>query len=594
MLQFLTFDPMIPNSGNPIRRRSARSAMIMVLTLLTTAPAVQAQPRAEDNTTPTWNEAIAAFTALASEHPERASMAPFGKSDVGRPLHLFTMGPDSAGLHILVNNAIHPGEPCGVNASIEWATALLENPEGLPEDVRIGIVPMYNVGGGLRRNCCTRANQNGPEEYGFRGNARNLDLNRDFIKCDSRNALSFNAMFTDFAPDIFVDTHTSNGADYQPAITLISTQPDKLGGKLGTWMEQEFDPLLYSGMSDAGHDMIPYVNSLGTTPDDKGICDFLETPRYSTGYGALHHAIGYTTEAHMLKSFPERVAATRAFLDVLLHQAIPKAADIRRLRNEQHAAFVALDETPVSWSLDTTAIDHIEFPGYEARFEWSSITGEKRLRYDHEAPFSRSIPRLHTYTGDRMTRVPGAFIVPQAWRHVIERLEANRVRYHRIPKDTTWVVETAHIIRHKASSRPYEGHHYRTVEEVERRMESVSLYQGDLVIPVDQPAARYLVETLSPEGVDAFMAWNFFDSALQQKEYFSSYVFEETAVQLLESDPELKEAFEEAKSSASQDAPWSARRQLDWIYRHSPHFEQTPSRYPVFFIPKGKAIPFHE
>ena len=171
--------------------------------------------------TPTWAEAIAAYEQLHQDHPDATEFVEFGLSDVGRPLHLFTMGPSDAPLRILVNNAIHPGEPCGVNASLMWATDLLQ-PGRLPEGVHIGIVPLYNVGGGLRRNCCTRANQNGPEEYGFRGNARNLDLNRDFIKCDSRNALSFNAMFTDFDPDLFADTHTSNGADYQATMTLIA------------------------------------------------------------------------------------------------------------------------------------------------------------------------------------------------------------------------------------------------------------------------------------------------------------------------------------------------------------------------------------
>ena len=89
-------------------------------------------------------------------------MAPFGTADVGRPLHLFTMGKkEGAQLTLLVNNAIHPGEPRGVNASIAWATDLLDGGT-LPDGVHIAIVPMYNVGGGLRRNCCTRATPERP------------------------------------------------------------------------------------------------------------------------------------------------------------------------------------------------------------------------------------------------------------------------------------------------------------------------------------------------------------------------------------------------------------------------------------------------
>ena len=90
-------------------------------------------------------------------------------------------------------------------------------------------IPQYNVGGASRRNCCTRANQDGPEGYGFRGNAANLDLNRDFIKMDSRNAEAFVALFRAMDPDVFVDTHTSNGADYPYTMTLITTQEDKAG-----------------------------------------------------------------------------------------------------------------------------------------------------------------------------------------------------------------------------------------------------------------------------------------------------------------------------------------------------------------------------
>jgi len=590
MLQFLTFGPMNQISGDPIRLRHVLLGWTCVLSLTGILPSnLLAQSTSGPNSTPEWHQAVAAFQALASEHENLTTFQVFGTSDVGRPLHLFTIGSPTSDLRILINNAIHPGEPCGVNASIAWATELLENPEQMPDNTCIAIVPMYNVGGGLRRNCCTRANQLGPEEYGFRGNARNLDLNRDFIKCDSRNALAFNEMFVRFDPDIFVDTHTSNGADYQPALTLITTQPDKLGGPLAAWLENDFAPQLYARMAKRGERMIPYVNSIESTPDG-GIVDFLETPRYSTGYGALHHAIGFTTEAHMLKPFSQRVSATLEFLRVLLETAAEEGGHIRNLRQQQRAAFLSSALAPVAWEADTTAIDSLSFPGYTARYEWSNVTGSRRLRYDREAPYEKAIPYLHTFQPTRFAPIPEAFVVPQAWRHVVERLDANGVQYGRVPEDTTMVLEVTTILAHSASPRPYEGHHYRTVEKVQRSMEPVRLYKGDLIIPMNQSAARYLVETLSPEGVDAFMAWNFFDSALQQKEYFSAYVFEETAEAMLREDADLNAKFEEEK--AQKGAAWSSRAQLDWLYKRSPHYEGTASRYPVFSIPKGQPVPF--
>ncbi|RPG80910.1 MAG: hypothetical protein CBC74_005320 [Crocinitomicaceae bacterium TMED114] len=564
-------------------------------TILLSALALAWSPRLWSQnlgTTPTWAEAVAAYQSLRDRFPDQTHLREFGTSDVGRPLHVFSMGAEEdATLTLLVNNAIHPGEPCGVNACLDWATDMLQQGT-LPSGVHIAIIPMYNIGGGLRRNCCTRANQNGPESYGFRGNARNLDLNRDFIKCDSRNALAFNALFAELSPDLFVDTHTSNGADYPATLTLIASQPDKLGGVLGPWLENTLLPELYRDMEAQGEAMTPYVHTLGSTPDD-GIQDFLETPRYSTGYGALHHTIGFTTEAHMLKPFDDRVNATRLFLDVVLEAGIRHAAALRTLRNEQDALFRSAEHIDVAWTLDTASVDSLQFSGYAARYEWSPLTGKRRLRYDRDSTWTRNIRHLHRYAGTRSASVPPAFIVPQAWRHVLDRLTANGVEMTDVPRDTTLQLDVTHILQHSAGSRPYEGHHYRNIDAVEVRREDVQLFAGDKVISLDQPAARYLMETLSPQAVDAFAAWNFFDSALQQKEYFSAYVFEENAQDMIEEDAQLKREWEALRSQKKQEgSPMGHRAQLDLLYKASPHFEGTSDRYPVYAWPKGQPLPF--
>ena len=89
------------------------------------------------------------------------------------------------------------------------------------------------------------------------------------------------------------------------------------------------------------------------------------------------------------------------------------------------------------------------------------------------------------------------------------------------------------------------------------------------------------------------MAWNFFDSALQQKEYFSAYVFEETAAELLEQNPEWGRALEEEKQRLlSSGSNMGARQQLDFIYQKSDLAEGTSDRHPIFTIPAGTPIPF--
>lgn len=552
----------------------------------------------DDNRTPTWEQTIAVFESLANAS-DHAHLIEVGKSDVGRPVHAFVLTSstndfsdlkglrsireDSAEkLGLLINNAIHPGEPCGVDASVAWIRGLLADNEGLQAvlaTMDIAVIPMYNVGGALNRNCCTRTNQDGPEEYGFRGNARNLDLNRDFIKMDSRNAYAFVNLFHSFSPDVFIDTHTTNGADYPYEMTLISTQPDKAGPVLGAFIREKMEPALYAAMANRGVMTSPYVYSKGETPKD-GIIGFLETPRYSTGYAVLFGCIGFTAEAHMLKPFPVRVKATKAFIESAVEFMISNTADLKATRLAEAARWKRIQSAPVRWE-GTQRWSPLPFEGFESRKEISPVTGELRLKYDRTRRWNQEIRFYNHYAPAFETVVPAYWVIPQAWRHVVKRLQRNGVEMEALENDTTMLLRTGDIQGFKSTSRPYEGHHMNALDSVVWSVTPVRLFAGDWVVSSDQPNLRYLCEVLAPHGHDSFFTWNFFDSAMQQKEHFSGYVFEETAAELLATDPLLRASFEQAKAR-DQELREDARAQLNWLYRASPHYEGTANRYPVF------------
>lgn len=560
------------------------------------------------NQTPTWEEAVSWAEALA-DSDGRCTIHEVGVSDVGRPIHALVLTSeeakheapglegvqarlakqDPAKVTVLVNNAIHPGEPCGVNASLALAAEWMALPDGPNHPLRSTnwvIIPQYNVGGASRRNCCTRANQNGPESYGFRGNGANLDLNRDFIKMDSRNAEAFVALFHTVDPDVFVDTHTSNGADYPYTMTLITTQPDKAGPVVGPFLRDVMEPALFEGMENAGWPTVPYVYSRGETPDD-GIVGFLETPRYSTGYTTLFGTLGFTTEAHMLKPFPDRVKATHAFLEVLATWLVGHGAEVKKVRSMEQSRLAETQTLPVRWTLSQQS-DSILFTGYTSRREWSAVTKGTRLRYDRESTWTQTIPWANRYHASHEMEVPEAWVVPQAWRHVVERLQRNGVRMTALQNDTVMVLDVTHVERFTSSPSPYEGHHPVSVDSVSTSTVPVQLHRGDWVIPSNQRAKRYLSEVLSPWGHDAFLVWNFFDAALQRKEYYSGYVFEDTAEELLKHDDALRMRFEAAQQSHPEweENPSAALR---WVYEQSPHNEGTANRYPVYEIPSGRS-----
>lgn len=570
------------------------------------------------NRTPTYEEAVAWSEMLAASDA-RCTYHKVGIGDVGRPIYalVLTAEPapstgslngtgeetelvgvaerlerDGRGTRVLVNNAIHPGEPCGVNASLAWAAQVLSEQDGPDHPLRTAswvIVPQYNVGGASRRNCCTRANQNGPEAYGFRGNAANLDLNRDFVKMDSQNAVAFVDLFHAVQPDVFVDTHTSNGADYPYTMTLITTQPDKAGPVLGPFLRDAMEPALYAGMAERGWPTVPYVYSKGETPA-QGILGFLETPRYSTGYAALWGVLGFTTEAHMLKPFPERVAATHAFLDVLSGWLTAHGKEVREVRAREASRVAEARRLPVRWELASEQRDSVDFTGYTSRREWSAVTKGTRLKYDRESTWTKRIPFDNRYEPSRWSEVPEHWVVPQAWRRVVERLKANGVAMNRLERDTTMVLEVTWVEDFKATGTPYEGHHPVTLDSVSSTVMPVDLHRGDWVVPSDQPAKRYLAETLNPWGHDAFLVWNFFDACLQRKEYYSSYVFEDTAEELLRQDEGLRRRYEAAQTAHPEWAD-DPGRALRWLYEQSPHNEGTANRYPVFRTPRAGSQP---
>ncbi|MEO1617474.1 MAG: M14 family metallopeptidase [Planctomycetota bacterium] len=538
------------------------------------------------------------FYRRLAETYDRVEMRSGGPTDSGFPLHVVFIAEDAPEILktgaaettygvlpvasrkrgvLLINNAIHPGEPDGVDASMMLARDLAR--DGLPGNVIVAIIPMYNIGGALNRNSTSRVNQNGPEAYGFRGNAQNYDLNRDFIKCDTRNARSFSALFQALDPDVLIDTHVSNGADYQHVITSAHSQKDKLGGEIGDFFENQFQPQLFEAMSRSGFDTIPYVNS-GGSPPDRGFAQFLESPRYSTGYAALFQTMGFMTETHMLKPYPQRVAATRSFLDHAITLLSKHADTVREKRLQDRQAYSKQKEAAIAWSVDRDTPSKLLFRGYEARQIPSRVTSGQRLFYDRQKPFEKEIDYYDRFVPSRTVALPKAYVVPRGWGDVIERLKLNGVELKAVPSDLTVEAEVYRIEQVDSRSVPYEGHFLHSNVEVTLERRSVKLRAGDFVAPIDQPRARYLVETLEPAAMDSFFRWNFFDTVLQQKEHYSSYVFEDLAEKILEEDPKLREKYD-AKRESDRAFAESPRNQLEFLYRNSPHYEAAHRTYPV-------------
>ncbi|MGD1960963.1 MAG: M14 family metallopeptidase [Fulvivirga sp.] len=546
--------------------------------------------------TSTYEQALDFYKDLA-ETSEYIQIKEMGSTDSGFPLHLVTLDLNrkfnfeesrKAGKSIiLINNGIHPGEPDGIEASMMLLRdyAFSKEKQETLENIVVAVIPIYNIGGALNRNTSSRANQNGPDEYGFRGNARNYDLNRDFIKADTRNTKSFYKLFHLVKPDVFVDTHVSNGADYQYVITHLATQHNKMGGEMGTFIEETFTPELESKMRQKGNEITPYVNVFNTTPDADGFSQFLDNPRYSTGYTTLFNTLGFMIETHMLKPFQMRVKASYQFLESVFELTDAYGKRIREIKIDQSRSLKPGDKYAVKWRLSKAKFKEIKFKGYIGETIPSKVTGQSRLLYGRNRPFEKVLPYYNNFVPQVEVTVPKAYVIPKGWHKVIDRLKWNNVTMSELDSDTVLWVETYRIENYKTSSSPYEGHYPHRSVAVSMSMQSTSFNKGDFLISIDQENSRYIVEVLEPAATDSFFTWNFFDTILQQKEHFSPYVFEDVAWQLLQRNDSLKMEFEAKKKVNSEFAnDWYS--QLDFIYKHSDYYEKAHLAYPVYRIVK--------
>jgi len=550
--------------------------------------------RYEQNIGLSYNEAIEAYRQLDDYYPQ-ALLKEMGMTDAGRPLHLFMISEngifDPAQIKkegksiILINNGIHPGEPEGIDASVQFAADILANKNGMRKYLKncvIAIIPVYNIGGLIDHSRYFRIDQNGPEEKGIRRNPRFLDLNRDFVKQESREARSFAEIFQYLDPDVFLDTHTTDGSDHQFTLTLIATQPENMTPEMEHFFRTNMIPALYLRMKEESKcEMVPYVEYSDHGPV-KSILGFEECPYFSTGYTALFNTFAFMTETLVYKPFPERVEATYKFISQLVRYTSENSSDIIHLRADANSKVKETKEFVIAWKADTTRWDQLLFKGYIWDDTISPISNRKTGYYNHNKPYTDTIKYYNYFNPLININAPKAYIVPFAWEEVIKRMQHNGVSMYQFKSDTTINIETYYIDSYEPVKRPSQGHYINTNVKLHVVTQEIRYHAGDYVIPLNQRANKYIVYMLEPQSAAGFFAWNFFDSFLEGQDWYSVWGFESHIKSLLDKDTTLRLEFEKQKK-LDKNFEFDHVAQLEWLYQKTPEYELEKRRmlYPV-------------
>lgn len=538
-------------------------------------------------TTPDYDTTVSWVERLAETSP-RLHLISLGESLEGRPIWMVIASADgarspeelhSSGRPILLAQAgIHSGEIDGKDAGFMLLRDLIDggSQTDLLEGASFLFVPILNVDGHERRSAYNRMNQRGPGEMGWRTNAANLNLNRDYAKLDTPEIRALVQAIDRWQPDLYLDLHVTDGMDKQHDVTWGFHGPHSWSPGGGTWLAERLDVALVRELEAAGHIPGPHIFSLDRRDPTRGILKWIGGARYSDGYGAARHLPTVLVENHSLKPYEQRVLGTYVLLATSLRTLGEFGAELRAAVRADQGRRPA--EITLGWGKsEEPNLEPMEFPGVEVRISPSEISGSERIEWtgkkvDLEVPVFETTRPLET------VGPPPAYWIPAAWVEVIDRLKLHGVIVEALSEPRAIDVEVYRLGEPQYGEEPYEG---RLTVKAEANLERRRMLfpAGSVRVRVDQPLGTLAVLLLEPASSDSFFQWGFFLSIFQRTEYGESYVLEPLAEQML-ADPAIEAAF---SLRLKEDPAFAAdpRQRLEWFYERSPFFDDRWRVYPV-------------
>ncbi len=549
--------------------------------------------------TPRYAETLRYFERL-DQASSFSKLTFFGTSPEGRKLPLFIISRDrcftpaaaqkSGKLIVLIQGCIHAGESDGKDAMMLLARDLLiarKYPEILQELI-ILMVPIFNVDGHERFSAFQRINQNGPKEMGWRATATRLNLNRDFLKADAPEMSAWLSMYHQWSPHFFYDCHTTDGVDFQYVLTYNIDEHEVFGGAVSRWAKQSFLPAIQKRCEEAGMIIGPYAEPRDYEHPEKGFIGGVWRPMLSNVYATICNRAGFLIETHALKPYRVRVQATLDFILFGLQELAKNGAWLKKAVAEEDKAMSLVGahwdtsmHFPLQFRTKFHAGESMIYRGYQATIQQGAISGRPYLVYRPEA---MDVPTVYYNEVEPTVSVvpPIGYLIPPAWRQIIDVLDAHRIDYKKLPQETQFICEVYRLKDVKFRNTPYEGRQIPSFQ-VSLQREERAFMAGTIYVPLANPKSRLIMHLLEPQAPDALVAWGLINTIFEEKEYFESYVMEPLAQRMMAMDEDLAQSFRKKLATDSAFAA-NSRARLRFFYEHSPYFDREKDLYPVFRV----------
>ena len=532
------------------------------------------------DTTPSYSETRAFIDRLAAASP-LLRVEPFGRSSEGRELYAVIASRNDGRTRprVLIQAGIHAGEIDGKDAGLMLLRDITQRGRSsLIDSVDLVFVPIFNVDGHERSSPFNRPNQRGPRSQGWRTTARNINLNRDYLKADSPEMQAMIGLIRRVDPVLYFDIHVTDGIDYQYDITYgFQGRSGRYAQSpaIGRWLDSVLRPGMDGALTRAGHIPGPLIFAIDDRNPSAGIADFAAQPRLSHAYGDFARVPTVLVENHSLKPYRQRVLGTYVLIEEALRLAAAEGASLRQAIVADRASRPS--EVVLGWRPSEQPGPTIPWRGIAYETYQSAISGRQEVRWLGRP--RNSTMRVLVQEPSLTVALPRAWWVPASRPEVIERLRLHGVQFETLTAPRTVTLEMARLVNPQLQA-ANEGHVPMRVESTRREQRSETFPAGSVRVPADQPLALVAAALLEPESPESLLAWGFFPDLLQRTEYIEGYAVEPLARRMIEEDPELGHAFD-AAVAADPELARDADRRLQWFYERSAYYDDRYLLYPI-------------
>ena len=517
-------------------------SLIAALSLLTVMSQAQTQLKSHAELTnyeetSRYDDVLRFFAELQKRSP-LVRVETFGHSEEGRALPLVILSdppisePRDARASgkpiVFVFANIHAGEVEGKEAMQHIARRIvLGDLRPLLDKLIILVAPIYNADGNEKINVMNRTAQNGPlGGVGVRENSKGLDLNRDYMKLESKEAQSMVGLFNRWDPHLTVDLHTTNGSYHGYHLTYSIPLNPTVDPRIIAYHREKLMPAIAKALL-AQHKFRSYYygNFEGEAakpgePDKRRWEAFTHQPRIGQNYVGFRNRFTILSEAYSYLDFRRRVEVTEAFVEEILKYSAAHGAEMAQLANQVDLATIrrGLAGPPFQMGVEyemKALPKPVEILVGEVTKVKNPRSGRDMTVMIEDKFTPVRMQDFGLFAARRSVTTARAYLFRRedGTRAVIEKLLQHGIAVEELTQSLTTEVESFVIESVKKAGRQFQGHTAVTLTGHYKK-ETIEFPAGSIIVRAAQPLGTLAAYLLEPESDDGLTTWNLLDTDL--------------------------------------------------------------------------------